>query len=198
MIEVLGEKVKEFKHWIFPGGEVGVKIDLQDSTGTIWIRWKIENKSSLHQEFFIVANTVDAIRRQTKDVRIVLDIPYMPYARQDRVCNSGESHALAVFENMLLSLAVDNIMVCDLHSKNNKLSYRESVTIFPQSVCAAKYNFSEYDFVVAPDAGAKEKAAAFKNMNTENCFLVTMEKVRKDGKVIHEPLYPMKSPAYVS
>ena len=65
MIEVHGDLVKEFKHWVFPGGEVGVKFEFNESgSDDFMIRWKIENKSNLHQEFFILANAVDAIRKE--------------------------------------------------------------------------------------------------------------------------------------
>ena len=30
MIEVRSDLIKEFKHWVFPGGEVGVKFVLKD------------------------------------------------------------------------------------------------------------------------------------------------------------------------
>jgi ribose-phosphate pyrophosphokinase len=59
--------------------------------------------------------TVDALRGMgTK--RINVRIPYIPYGRQDRRCNEGESFSLKVFANILNSLKLDNVETLDTHS----------------------------------------------------------------------------------
>lgn len=184
MIEVHSDLVKEFKHWVFPGGEVGVKFDFNDAgLDHFSIRWKVENKNNLHQEFFIVANAVDAIRQKFPKAIIYLLIPYYPYARQDRVCHEGESHAMKVFENLLGTLPVTEVIVHDLHSNTNSI---DLLKIYQES-CLAKFPTDRYQFLVAPDKGASEKVELCTEVCEKAKFYVTMNKVRKDGKVIHEP-----------
>lgn len=193
MIEVHSNLVKEFKHWVFPGGEVGVKFEFNDSGFQHFaIKWKVENKSNLHQEFFIVANAVDAIRQKFPKADIYLLIPYYPYARQDRVCHEGESHAMKVFENLLSTLPVTKVIVRDLHSNTNSIDLGE----VQQWLCLSKFPTDRYQFLVAPDKGASEKVKRCMEVCSNAKFHVTLNKVRKDGKVIHEPLGFIKSPAY--
>lgn len=54
-----------------------------------------------------------------KKKKVKLIIPYLPYARQDRACNLGESFALAVFINSFFSQVnskIDELVAYDLHS----------------------------------------------------------------------------------
>lgn len=193
MIEVQGDLVKEFKHWVFPGGEVGVKFEFNDSgLDHFLIRWKVENKNNLHQEFFIVANAVDAIRQKYSNADITLWIPYYPYARQDRVCHEGESHAMKVFESLLGTLPVTELIVRDLHSNTNSIDLGK----VPQWLCLSNFPTDQYQFLVAPDKGASEKVKQCMEVCQNAEFHITMNKVRQDGKVIHEPYQPMKAYGY--
>ncbi len=57
----------------------------------------------------------DSIRRGGAE-SIICNIPYFPYARQDRVCNTGEAHALKVFADLINSCNFDLVEVMDPHS----------------------------------------------------------------------------------
>lgn len=190
MIEVHSDLVKEFKHWVFPGGEVGVKFEFNESgSDDFMIVWRVDNKHDIHREFFILANAVDAIRQKFEEINIGLHIPYYPYARQDRVCNEGESYALKVFENLLKTLDVDNIIVNDLHSQKSSIRLVE----IEQVNCLSKFPTDQYEFLIAPDKGASEKVKQCMEVCSNAKFHVTLNKVRKDGKVIHEDLGPSLS-----
>jgi ribose-phosphate pyrophosphokinase len=193
MIKINGALVKDFKHWVFPGGEIGVKFEFHPWGAEYFsFTWKVDNKNNLHQEFFILANAVDAIRQEYPKADIDLLVHYFPYARQDRVCHKGESHAKKVFESLLASLNLKNIFVRDLHSDVSSID----TSNISQAHGLYQFDLSEYEFLVAPDAGAKEKTASCVKIMPNRVFQITMEKVRKDGKVFHEPLYLMKAPAF--
>ena len=63
-----------------------------------------------------LALVVDAIRREIKSPIINLHLPYLPYARQDRVMNKGESLAIKVYCDFINSLNFNSIKVDDCHS----------------------------------------------------------------------------------
>lgn len=107
---------------------------------------------------------------------ISLHIPYLPYARGDRVFEVGNPHPLKTFIERLHNLRFDEIFVCDIHNINAinqlknqlecgdmKITMKTQLDCFKDSQC---HNFSEkypYDVVVAPDNGARNKARYIAN-----------------------------------
>lgn len=178
---------QEFETWKFPGGEVGVKLN-QDSiffaktansnTG-FCIYWQFEN----NEEFMIVANLKDALLQF--NVVVGLLMPYIPYARQDRVCHEGESFALKTFATMLNSLEFESVCVCDPHSTVSS-SLIKNLDVIPQYICAA--DLPKYDYLIAPDYGASFKINLHRQVNDiENpTKVIIMEKERVNGKVVHK------------
>lgn len=191
-----------FKQWKFPGGEVGVKLDpdwLVETNTQLVPRIEIRGKVN-HDEMFIVFNLLDALyqARQVNSyiVEADLDFSYMPYARQDRVCHAGESFALEVFVRTLASFEsmINRIIVDDVHSSVfNKLcnSWMPSVNVrhVTQDVCMlGLVKRGDFDLVVGPDAGSREKATqAAIRLGTP---VLLLSKVRKDGQVVYEDLTP--------
>src|SRR6266581_8938036 len=83
----------DFKYFIFSGGEVQVSLDSSNSHGLehcngIYIDARIRNSDDVMTLLMLT----DALRRMVSvNTPIHLQIPYIPYARQDRVCNFGEA-----------------------------------------------------------------------------------------------------------
>lgn len=188
----------DYQRWNFPGGEVGIKIDkLCKDLGLRLpeIFWIYET-SKLHDDFFVLANIIDACKRIGVTPRV--RIPYLPYARQDRVCHEGESFALKVFLDMLFTLEAEFVFY-DVHSnvvKDIQESKHDSnVTYLTQYDCyksllfcyisILKYN---YDLIVAPDKGATEKAKKIHSVFYPEAKLLYMNKVRTENGVRYEPL----------
>lgn len=178
---------QEFQSWKFPGGEVGVKLSEESiflaknatSETGFCIYWKFEN----NEEFMIVANLQDALLKFHNLVSLLM--PYIPYARQDRVCHPGESFALSTFATMLNSLNFDSVCVFDPHSKASS-SLIKNLDVIPQYICAA--DLPKYDYLIAPDAGASVKINLHRQVNDiENpTKVIVMDKERVNGKVIHK------------
>ena len=88
-----------------------------------------------------------------------LTIPYMPYARQDRVCNDFEPHSLRVVAGLINSIGANKVQVWDAHSSVTEAlidNYQDCdlTTIFNLSDVLLG---EEYDVLIAPDAGAEKK-----------------------------------------
>jgi len=54
--------------------------------------------------------------RQAGAERIRLTMPYVPYGRQDRVCNPGEAFSIKAFAELINSLKFSSVVVYDAHS----------------------------------------------------------------------------------
>lgn len=175
-----------FQQWKFPGGEIGVKIEGNHSQ-LATIDWFVE-PANMHEEFFVVANLADAIKRLSPVCYLQLQISYLPYARQDRVCHTGESYSRFVFEGMLQSLPYDSLILRDPHSKSELTEDFRTNVWAQESLASRMINPSGYDLLIAPDKGAEEKTKVLSEQT--GIRYICMEKERVDGKVIHKPLKP--------
>ena len=101
-----------------------------------------------------LALLVDAIRRTIHNPVIKLHLPYLPYARQDRVMNSGESLAVKVFADMLNSLKLDSIVLDDCHSDVGLALVNNAINASTlPNIVESKPSYT----LVAPDSGALKK-----------------------------------------
>lgn len=147
---------------VFAGGEVQVRlgklpVGFSDSMhdNEITIDGIIKN-SDMFMELMMLC---DALHRCGK-VEITLDLHYLPYARQDRVCTPGESFALSQFASLLERVYAHKIIFDDVHS---------SVAIDLLSVVGVNCRFrTQSDLIaglipphsvllVSPDNGASSK-----------------------------------------
>lgn len=100
-----------------------------------------------------------------KDKKTLI-LPYIPYARQDRICNKGEALSIKVFANILNSLDWKEVVVLDPHS-DVSVALIDNVTVVPQEhiwadTIHANYKYRKID-LIAPDAGAVKKIYNLKN-----------------------------------
>lgn len=175
-----------FKQWKFPGGETGVQLEFADEYdwSNVSIQWDFES----NDEFFTVANLCDAIRQINDEAYIALFMPYLPYARQDRVCNNGESFALRVFAKMVDSLYIDAIFTLDAHSDVYHAVFETDFNNIEQSICAS--NLPKYDYFIAPDAGAAKKIYSHRQVNLADnpTKVIVLSKTRVGDKVVYAPI----------
>jgi ribose-phosphate pyrophosphokinase len=185
----------DFKQWVFPGGEVGVK--LSDETRAV-VREEqhffliAQTGKPTSQDIFILLHLLDAISRCTPlSIQVDLSLPYLPYARQDRVCHTGESFGLEVFLKMLKAGIPSNIdlhLYCDdAHSDvareiSNEInldfsSLHQSLPLRSSSI------LQEYGWLIFPDAGAATKV-----VHEYNLPFSVMQKTRTFEGVKHEKL----------
>lgn len=143
------------KSFIFSGGEVQVRLPkvIPENNGIIVVS-TVLNSSDAIMELILVN---DALKFYDKEILKRLDVFYLPYARQDRVCWEGEAFSAKVMVELLNTLSFSVIRVMDVHSNKfvlpAKFKELKVLDIF-------KYHTSMMDgitAVVAPDKGASEK-----------------------------------------
>ena len=142
----------------FSAGELHPQIQDYSPIGNIE---SISIKPLAYNPTFIVELSllVNAIRNEfPRSVHIDLDLPYVPYSRQDRVCAEGDAFGLKVFADQLNSLNFRHVIIFDSHSDVapaliNNCIHRGAKDLFilnPELM-------SNYSHLVAPDAGAYKK-----------------------------------------
>jgi phosphoribosylpyrophosphate synthetase len=201
----------EYKTWVFPGGELGFKFDAETVEKLKYLRDEKPGKHELVVSFdqqIVTSESIQMLYHVTdalenifseKPAYFTLDMTYLPFARQDRVCHAGESFALKVFLKQMYPLGVNVIHASDIHNYaavetilkdlNRGLLpvSRLKVVDTHQKYCATAITpMDDFDHIVAPDKGAMEKAKEFR-ANLPHTFL---NKTRVDGKVVYEDLTP--------
>lgn len=152
----------EAKFSTFKGGEEQVRVTpYEDPEEPITIAARVNSSSDLMRVMVLK----DALRRM--DSRHVhLYMPYLPYARQDRLMVEGESLACKVFADILNSAGFDSVTVVDAHSHVGP-ALIENVRCVPnyEVVSHALFHIRnmfengtlENCVVISPDAGAYKK-----------------------------------------
>lgn len=152
----------EFKK--FPGGE----LHITDK----WIRdWELHRfdqsrvmcRIQNSDDFMKLCLFTDAYKRVFDTLPKELIIPYIPYARQDRVPNHGEALSIKVFSNLLNTLSYPMVSVLDPHS-DVATALIENINIVSQwgfwgtffKKLIAEDKLGDFD-LISPDAGALKK-----------------------------------------
>lgn len=104
----------EFTQFTFPGGEISVKLEDPTLEGISFITIEAFLKNSA--DIMALLMITDAIRRLAPNMRLNLHMPYIPYARQDRVCDRGEALAIKVFADLINAQNYSSVLVWDSHS----------------------------------------------------------------------------------
>jgi ribose-phosphate pyrophosphokinase len=144
----------------FPAGESKVVVHPNDSFLNHYV---IVMDFESNEDLINIAFMRDAIERSAQnDARtpiISLEVNYLPYARQDRVCNEGESHSLRVICDYINSLKFKSVLCSDLHSDVasallNNLVHQDLTYCATRSIPAEVFKSA---ILVSPDVGSMKK-----------------------------------------
>lgn len=102
--------------------------------------------------------TVDALRRHYPYADLSLDIPYFPYARQDRPCVNGEALSALVMANLINSCGFVTVKVLDAHSDVVPALIKNCTNVSQAKMFKKIFDTYGNFYIVAPDAGAYKKA----------------------------------------
>ncbi len=160
----------EVKITRFPAGESLVSIDDEQRIpygeaiyAKITLNW--ENNDDLVNLLLLT----DCIRQRYigHDLRINLDMPYMPYARQDRVCNKGESLSVKVIANLINSQNYFSVLIRNAHSEVTPALINNCINLSMEDIASSITSICKPDntILVSPDAGANKKVFSFAKDN---------------------------------
>lgn len=144
----------------FSGGERNVKINMEHvDTLARAEHVYVEAHIRSSDDFMDLVLVTDALReiRALKFAKFCLVLPYVPYARQDRVMNAGEAHGIRAFSRLLNCLKYDEVVISDPHSDVTTALIDNVIVLEQAQVVASILHPSHFDILVAPDAGAIKK-----------------------------------------
>ena len=142
---------------VFPAGEVGVKLNQTVARSErVDILARIQSANDL----MALMLTVDAIRAEEPTAYIHLCLPYVPYARQDRVTVAGEAVSIRVLATMINSLRCESVAIIDPHSDVAGALIDRVLITEAHTVFADCKNWDD-EWIVAPDAGATKRCEKF-------------------------------------
>lgn len=141
---------------VLPGGEVHPSVNPDVAS------WKAVTLVAHLQNAVDVMDLLvvtDAIRRLNPAVDLHLQMPYVPYARQDRVPNLGESLTIKVFCDLINAQKYSTVSVLDVHSDVGValLDRVRHVTLAQAVATVMRKRDWANTILVSPDAGAMKK-----------------------------------------
>lgn len=177
------------KQSTFLGGEPYLRFTDEIFENIVDAKMVITQRADTVEDFFRIVLAADAAKRLGfSDISLVL--PYFPGARQDRVCNEGESLTVKVYADMVNRCGFSSVHILTPHSDVTP-ALIDNVDLIDDLQFAAKTVQDTYSktgvnnfMIICPDAGAakriekivkhlKAKFATFHNFDIVNC-----EKVR--------------------
>jgi len=151
---ILDTKGIDFEYLRFNGGESQIKI-IDDVRGDdVMIECLAMNEIAP----MLILLARDALLRLGA-LNIELLLPYVPYGRQDRVCNKGEALSIKVFGELLWG-SFSRVWVLDPHSPTTVACIDNCFEINRDRILTNYLADKHHMVLIAPDAGALKKILA--------------------------------------
>lgn len=191
VLELEGCRHVHYDWFVFSGGEVHAKINSLGIGDKFEITWRNPTSNGL----MLVGLLTDALRRESSmnfDAKISLVMPYTPYARQDRVCATGEAHSMKVFADMINSLNFVSVEIVDPHSdvapalinNCNPLAFIDIV-----SRSRVLTNLALSTIAISPDAGSNKKIQKLSEYSGKSFIRADKERSVIDGSITGTVVY---------
>lgn len=142
----------------FRGGEVHPMVKTQAIAEELTVIAHLRNS----EDVMNLLMTTDALRRAYPGIPVHLNMPYVPYARQDRVANDGEAHGIRVFCDLINAQKYATVVVQDPHSDVvgallNNLTIDDSMGAVEEVLRRVAEKHDTLPVLVSPDAGARKR-----------------------------------------
>lgn len=117
---------------------------------------------------------------------IIVVVPYLGYARQDREFLPGEIVTIKVIANLFKAVGASKLIVVDVHSgialKHFRISAK-NVSAIPELVKYFKKMKLKKPLIVSPDLGGIKRAKEFAKLMHSNFIALKKQRDRKTGQI---------------
>lgn len=175
-----------YKKIAFPCGEPHIIVSLDNICalggykGGLKIVFEFEKADEI-LDLLLICNAIKHMDYKLDE----LVIPYIPFGRQDRVCNDGEAFSLEVFANLLNSLNLNYITTDDPHSDVTPALIKNLHVFHQHEMLKPIFNGKKNFYLISPDGGALKKiyklAAEVDCLNVIEC---SKQRNVKNGEII--------------
>jgi len=115
-IKTLSNAIIKYEAMSFSGGERHVQLLNLPASLPSSLKVKAEiNSSDDLMDLLLINNALS--NHSNEPVTLNLEIPYMPYSRQDRVCSTGQAFSLQLMSELLSTLKIGRLVTWDCHSQ---------------------------------------------------------------------------------
>ncbi|MBP4047551.1 ribose-phosphate pyrophosphokinase-like domain-containing protein [Chromobacterium violaceum] len=156
----------------FPGGEVHATAETGAPAAALCIRADLRDAGAI----ISLLMATDALRRAYPGVPLELCLPYVPYARQDRVANPGEALSAKVFCGLINQQGYSRVRIQDPHSDVVTALLDRVEVEDPLPALRRALEAIGPATLVAPDAGARKRV--LKLAQQLGCGAVCADKAR--------------------
>lgn len=155
MIRIGEISISHGKH-MFPDHSLLLKLDPEqmfDNRGAIKVEWLYESDS----ELFTLICVKRHIDRHFSTREVVLEMPYIPHARMDRVKSDDDVFTLKYFCEIINSLNFKTVWVRDAHSNVSLALLDNVIDMGVKSYVYCAIQQSGADALFFPDEGAMKR-----------------------------------------
>lgn len=140
-----------YKAFNFPVGEPQIQLAIEPPSD-VNVTWEFGSVSEVIELMLLV----DALVRQGHRLHKLI-VPYMPFSRQDRVMNPGESLSVSVMADVINACRFKHVVVTDPHSDVTSALLNNCIVIEQHEVFKDKFPMLGETILVSPDGGALKK-----------------------------------------
>ncbi len=167
---------------IFPDGEI--KITLKGKLS--------KSKTIVVQSIYppVDSNLIQALSLISKakeySTEVIVVVPYLGYARQDREFLPGEIATMKVLGQLFKGAGASKIIVVDIHSKIGLKHFKiksENLSAIPDLARYFQKINLKNPLVVSPDQGGIERAKEFADKFGSDFIALKKQRDRKTGKI---------------
>ena len=173
-----------------------VKSDVKvfpDGESKITLKGKLsKSKTIVVQSIYppVDSNLIQALALISKakeySTEVIVVVPYLGYARQDREFLPGEIVTMKVLGQLFKGAGASKIIVVDIHSKIGLKHFKiksENLSAIPDLARYFKKINLKNPLVVSPDQGGKERAKEFADRFGSGFIALKKQRDRKSGKI---------------
>lgn len=179
----------KYEKFTFSGGEEHIKINPETIENSFVL---IECNIRSSNDLMTLLLATDALKRIGVG-QIRLCMPYIPYARQDRIMVDGESLSIKVFADIINSQNYNVVYVLDPHSDVSTALIKNIRLINVDSKIDKIIKKHKNPILISPDAGSLKKINKIAQRNNiEDIIICTKERDVTNGKILDTKLWPIK------
>ena len=176
----------------FSGGEWHIKIDMGSLSYNreVTITQRIHNGDDI-MKVLIAKEALERIGYREFN----LIIPYLPYARQDKICAKGESLSIKVFANLINSMKFNQVTILDPHSTVSEALIDNcnsiSSLLYIAKIIILLKAEKNIPMLISPDNGAYKKVFDIARAISSSSDIVKCDKVREPdtGTILKTEVY---------
>jgi len=181
--EKLGLSLLKAEFKVFPDGETRFSLDEKVAGKSILLVQSTYPTVDAHLFQLMLASH----HLSQEGARVTAVVPYLAYARQDKVFLPGEGVTLGVVAHLMRSVGIQRLVTVDIHSAEGLSLFSFPVSTVSAIPSLVDYTKNELDLsnpvVISPDFGSSKRTEAFAQLYGAKFLQLSKKRDRVTGDV---------------